>query len=201
MRRLCLCLLLVFSACTEKKTAMAVPVAHQPAPLKPMLTKPSVALPAPQATKNCASQEEADALNMRVLQSDLVVGSLSCKLHNDYADFVKSNKKALADHALVMKRYFDRTGSGTAGMDRFVTTLANDSSKHSLNNHETAFCGQARGLFQELKAFSSTQLSSKLANTPDIVIRRNIPLCPPATADVNRAGPKATTPMKDALKR
>lgn len=204
MRRLPLLLLVSLAAC-HPKPAVAPTVSHA-TPLTPSLVQPAPALAAAPvvprvSAANCADQDEADALNMRVLQSDLMVGALSCRLNVEYGDFVKSQKASSANYANAMKKYFTRTGSGTAGMDRFVTSLANASSKQSLRAHETNFCGQAKELFKELRSLSSTQLAAKLNNTQDIVNRRGIPLCAQASADVNRSGPQPTTPISKALQK
>ncbi len=154
------------------------------------------------APKKCATQAEADALNMRVLQTDMMVGGLSCQLSAEYADFVKSQRANLQEKSEVMRKYFQRAGGGTAGMDKFVTSLANASSKQSLRARSAAFCQQAKGLFTEVKALSTTQLEEKLNKTQDITARRGIPLCAGASSNPSdRPGPKPTTPIGDALKR
>ena len=125
----------------------------------------------------CLSADEADALNMRVLQTDLMVSGLACKLHNDYAAFVQKQKASLARHATIMSSYFKRTTGNTNAMDKFVTGLANASSTQSLQMKENRFCEQAKALFAEVNELKERQLLEKLAATPDIVVRRGVPIC------------------------
>jgi hypothetical protein len=129
------------------------------------------------ANPRCATRAEADALNMRVLQTDLMVAGLSCQMHAEYASFVKYHKDNLKHHGGVMRDYFQRISASPREMDKFVTSLANESSTQSLNMKAAQFCNQAKLLFGEVNSISHDALLEKLARTPDITARTTVPLC------------------------
>lgn len=136
-----------------------------------------VAHVAPARAGSCLMPNEADAMHMRILQTDLMVAGLSCQLRNDYAQFVRSQKHQFSHHASVLKSYFERSGGGTSGMDRFITGLANGASSQSLQRTQSTYCQQARYFFNEVNRIPHDQLLQRLAYTPDITARRGRALC------------------------
>ncbi len=102
------------------------------------------------AKSNCASPDELQGLNTRVLQSDLMVGALACKQQASYNAFVKKFQTELVRRSDSMQSYFRRVYGGASAnkLNRFVTNLANDSSSTSLNMQENQFCGAIQETFQ-----------------------------------------------------
>lgn len=121
----------------------------------------SVTLPAHAAPK-CANASEISAINMRVLQSDLMVAALACNQKESYNQFVKKFKTELVSRSDSMQHYFQRVHGGKAAnqLNRFVTSLANDSSQTSLNANEADFCRAASALFSQVMAAKPAELTT-----------------------------------------
>ena len=102
-----------------------------------------------QASGACANSVEMAALNSRVLQSDLMVAALACQQKTQYNAFVRKYQSELVDRGETLQGYFKRVhgGSSTQQLNRFVTSLANDSSQHSLNSSEKDFCRKSLAVF------------------------------------------------------
>jgi hypothetical protein len=88
-----------------------------------------VAAAAPVAYANdaarCASAQEADAFELRALQSRLMVAALSCNQQAAYNTFVEKFRPTLTSAGHAMQSYYARTGGGETALNRYVTSLAN----------------------------------------------------------------------------
>ena len=76
-------------------------------------------------TARCASAEEADAFQLRALQSRLMVAALSCNQQTAYDTFVEKFRPRLASAGHMLQGYYTRTGGGETALNRYVTSLAN----------------------------------------------------------------------------
>ncbi len=104
---------------------------------------------------------EQTALDVRYLQTELMVAALSCgrpEFHNHYNVFVAKFGGSLKRHANVMKSYFSREygAQGTTQLDRYVTRLANEASLRSMQ--QTAFCQDSVSLFERVTALDPASL-------------------------------------------
>lgn len=102
--------------------------------------------------KLCAHQNEKQALNSRALQSLLMVSAISCGQQGSYNQFVKKFQPYLANQHKILQSYFTRIYSHNAAaqLNAFMTVLANESSKRSLQNDSEAFCQTAKDLFTQV---------------------------------------------------
>ncbi len=77
-----------------------------------------------------ATPAERSALNVRLLQSDMMVAALSCQLRDDYNAMVRRFGPELARHGSDLRGLFARTygSGGEAELNKYVTRLANESS-------------------------------------------------------------------------
>lgn len=105
----------------------------------------------------CAKPEEMEAIHVRALQTELMMAGLSCNGKRHYSNFVRKNQRELKEYAQSMRGYFVRNFGGNAEskMDEFVTALANESSKKSMQTGQKSFCSNANNLFKAV-ATSST---------------------------------------------
>lgn len=96
-------------------------------------------------------------MNVRVMQTELMVAALSCRavpgrdFTGQYNAFVKSHGDRLVGHGKVLTAYFkDRYGANDfrRQLDAFITALANDASRRSMNS--ATFCDESVQLFQEV---------------------------------------------------
>jgi hypothetical protein len=127
-----------------------------------MLTASPVAF----AKSNCAAPDEFQALNARVLQSDLMVGALACKQQASYNAFVKKFQPELVRRSNGMQSYFKRVygGASTNQMNRFVTNIANDSSTTSLNMNESQFCSTIKQAFSTILSSDTRNLNTLISD-------------------------------------
>lgn len=117
---------------------------------------------------NCASPREEAALNARALQSYLMVAAISCGQQSDYNDFMKKHGFSLAKEGKVLQDYFSRVYSkrATTELNRFITFLANESSKRSLKQEDAAFCARSSKVFSDLTKKDAKQFF-KLASASE----------------------------------
>lgn len=101
----------------------------------------------------CAESKELAALETRVLQTELMVGALTCGQSKRYNDFVQSYKTDLVNYGKTIRSLFQRAYGGGAKhkLNKFVTKLANDSSQRS-NAARQGYCMLAGALFDEVSA-------------------------------------------------
>lgn len=116
------------------------------------LTTLVLALPISVAAKKCADKNEKAALDLRAMQSQLMVAALSCNQHEAYNRYIKKFSRELSQQGRAFEHYFRRIYSQKAPyeMNRFITTLANASSKQSLRLNDEEFCQTSSYLFKEL---------------------------------------------------
>jgi hypothetical protein len=93
----------------------------------------------------CASVEEANAFQLRALQSQLMVAALSCNQQTAYNTFVEKFRPTLASAGRTMQGYYTRNG-GEAAMNRFVTSLANAAGLSRAEKPE-GFCADTWTMF------------------------------------------------------
>lgn len=110
----------------------------------------AVLLVQPAEASKCASPKEHDALNARVLQTELMVAALSCQNQPLYNAFVKKFRKQLVANGNSMRTYFENKHGSAADsrMNAMVTRLANEASQVS-NAQHLGFCYQTSLLFSE----------------------------------------------------
>lgn len=127
------------------------------------------------ANADSLSARERAALDVRYLQTELMVAALSCgrpDFHQHYNVFVSKFSKSLKQHANVMKNYFNRQygKQGMKQMDSYVTRLANEASLRSMQ--QVSFCEDSRVLFQRVTSLEPTSLdafSASVARSREMV--------------------------------
>jgi hypothetical protein len=114
------------------------------------------------ALAQCATTQELQAMTMRALQSELMVAALSCGMKDNYNHFIDTNKLQLRNHGTMLRGYFQRHHGGKAEpeLNAFVTQLANQASRMSLNQSDRLYCRQASLMFRMIQAQQATQLGS-----------------------------------------
>jgi hypothetical protein len=102
-------------------------------------------------------------MHVRRLQTQLMVGALSCgqqRMVADYNSFVTKFDRALKANGVALKSYFAKTfGSrGANEMDAFITKLSNELSLVSMRN--PSFCERTGGLFDSVLALAPGEIES-----------------------------------------
>lgn len=119
------------------------------------------------AGAKCARPVERTALEMRVLQSELMVAALTCDYRADYNNFVTRFQPVLSKQGDALRTYFRRVNGAAAvkSLDSFVTQMANSASKLS-REQGRLFCQDTRTALQTLSTMAIDALPSFAANWP-----------------------------------
>ena len=119
-------------------------------------------VPAVQAAPCAGTPTQADiSIEVRRLQTNMMVAALACGARSDYNEFVITHRSSLQKYGQAIRTEFRRR-YGKAGdnrLNQFVTRLANEASARSNADREN-FCAEATASFQEarMQGASLTQL-------------------------------------------
>ncbi|MCF8500684.1 MAG: hypothetical protein K9H11_09480 [Rhodospirillum sp.] len=129
----------------------------------------------------CDPDKGSQALNVRTLQSHLMVAGLSCGQSAQYNQFVGQYQKELVNHGQSLKAYFNRTygGAGRRELNAYVTRMANEASRRSMVDRR-AFCQESLTVFQTLESQAQTTLVSYIVAAAPFAIQPEG--CPTRTA-------------------
>lgn len=106
--------------------------------------------------QSCANAREHAAFQLRALQTHLMVGALSCGMHDRYNAFVTRWQSDLAGAHRNLSAYFNRTygNRGQRELNEYITALANAQSQESVR-HGSSFCGRIGPMFERVAALGS----------------------------------------------
>jgi len=123
----------------------------------------------PVLANTCLRPEERSALEVRALQSYLMVSALSCQRGESYNQFVRRFGNELGVAARATSGYFQRAhgGQGRTRFDSHNTNLANEHSEDGIRAG-SFFCRDAESLFRQVLATPGPQLA-------EFSVQRNIP--------------------------
>ncbi len=114
----------------------------------------------------CANGSEKLAFDIRAAQSYLMVSALSCGWQKDYNNFVKRFSSQLVYNNSILKKYFDRSynKNSESHLNKFITNLANESSKQSLSVSLKQFCKESNGIFKQALSTKPSKIKELAAN-------------------------------------
>ena len=115
---------------------------------------------------------EVNAVNVRILQSEMMVAALTCNMRTRYNTVVVRYQGELVSHARVLKKMFRRDHGARAQseLDGFVTQLANDASIRSIRERQT-FCTNATKMFTTILAGENTLAATGLRTVEEAVVQ------------------------------
>lgn len=144
--------------CTSKAAIMLALVGTLAAPVTAF-----GAIPCEKAVGTTTRSEGEIAIEVRRLQTTLMVAALSCNARSYYNDFVIKYRARLQHFGKAIRVEFRRRYGqyGSKKLDRFVTHVANKASARSNANRAT-FCSEALTFFQQTAA-RDTVLASIVA--------------------------------------
>jgi hypothetical protein len=158
------------------------------------------ALPATAQTR-CATAEERTAFEIRALRTELMVAWLSCRAlpGRDFLPqingFLQRHRADLQRHDVAFTGHFQRIygpQQGRVALDRYMTSLANDYSRQSMNN--VNFCDEQVQLFQLVEAIDARDLVSFAGERARVNSQLVSPTaCPSAPAPVRPVRPGAAS--------
>ncbi|MEQ8195972.1 MAG: hypothetical protein RIB59_15940 [Rhodospirillales bacterium] len=135
----------------------------------------------------CPSPAEQRALDVRVLQTHLMVAALSCDAKSSYNSFVNKFHAELVPHGYALRRLFKRTYGKSARhqLNRFITRLANDESASRITAGER-YCPNAQMLFTRVLGAHNGYVGTLASNLP-IAGSHGITACQPKQDDFKAA--------------
>lgn len=119
---------------------------------------------------------EETALRVRVLQSNLMVAALTCKMEGAYNATVTKFRSELTHHGRTLRGYFDRAygSKGVSKLDNLVTQLANDAASRS-NKQRRQFCTSARRVFDNVLALPADGFAGFAEQTKELGVGGPLP--------------------------
>ncbi len=109
-------------------------------------------LSAQAAVVTCGYKVEKDALDFRVMHSDLMVAALTCGQKDYYNRFIGNNPAFITKQTEMMRSYFNRVygQEQESRFNQFITRIANGASRKSLKMPLTLYCLEASRTFSKL---------------------------------------------------
>ena len=128
------------------------------------------------ASAELENQEKA-SLHVRVLQSNLMVASITCRLSDAYNATLTKFENELIRHDDTLRSYFDRvygTKKGAAKLDHYITDIANEIAVRS-SKRRSKYCASARSIFERVLVLSPSDLSGFATETREFGISGALP--------------------------
>jgi hypothetical protein len=126
-----------------------------------LVVGPAVAAKKKPAEPPCIKGKVLSAFQMRMLQTELVVGALSCKMTPRYNDFVTAYKTDLMTAHKTLMAYFAKESK----LEDYKSRTANEVSQRSIANI-AEFCNYSTALYDKLLGTEKIQLASFAATEP-----------------------------------
>jgi hypothetical protein len=126
---------------------------------------------------SCPSEQVVQAMQVRLLQNELMVAALQCRAvqsydyQGKYNAFLHQFNGSLLQNANVLKDHFRRSfgASHQTQLDRYMTRIANDAGQRGMN---PGYCQQMAPLFEKVLLVKGTDLTSfSKQNLPVAVTR------------------------------
>ncbi|RVT90684.1 hypothetical protein EOD42_23055 [Rhodovarius crocodyli] len=129
----------------------------------------SLATPAFANGPTCATPEERSALDIRALQSQLMVLALTCQQEEQYNRFVTQHRGTLGSVYNQVQRHFRRVygGAGQRRLDEYITNTANGHSQVGISQG-SLFCSNQAGLFPAALASTTRDQLAQLSQQRQI---------------------------------
>jgi len=109
----------------------------------------------------CVKDEVLTSFEIRMLQTELVVGALSCKLTPRYNEFVTEHRPELMKAHKVLLRYFGRESR----LEDYKSRTANEASARSIADI-AAYCVETAALYDKVLAPDHPKLASLVKSEP-----------------------------------
>ena len=152
----------------------------------------AAAIATPVLADSCLQPAERTAMEVRALQSQLMVAALACGQTDQYNAFVTRNQRDLGDAYRTVTAHFKRVHGNVQGqrqLDGYITQLANAQSQDGIDQGST-FCQNVTPLFQQSLAQNTNmaQLAS-ISMQSNVVVPYELDTCTGASAAPVREAP------------
>jgi hypothetical protein len=152
----------------------------------------------PAIAQSCLQPAERAAFDVRALQSQLMVGALSCNQDAGYNDFVRKFQGDLASSYRTIQSHFRRTAGGAnqRELDSYITTLANAHSQDGIRAG-SQFCSMVTPLFPLALAQPNGAALAAFSQERNVLNPLATPECgTSATARSTPAAARSTPPAR-----
>ncbi len=107
----------------------------------------------------CKSPSETAAMQVKLLQNDLMIAALSCRAKARYNEFATKFRPDLVNSGRTLSNMFrrDHNGMGQVELDRFITYLANDGSARA-KRIGPGYCRVTTAFFDRVLSLSSAEM-------------------------------------------
>jgi hypothetical protein len=165
-----------------------------------LIAMPAMAQNAPRpaaSNQRCATPAERSALDIRALQSQLMVVAITCAKHDDYNRFVTQNRTVLGAAYNDVQRHFRRLhgGGGQRELDAYITNTANGHSQVGISQG-SLFCTNQAPLFPAALAANGRDALAGLSRERQIAQVYTPDACPAARPAARPAGQQSTQPQR-----
>lgn len=147
-----------------------------------IITSIALVIPGLAQAAPCAKQADQTALQVRMLQTELMVAALTCNQRTDYNSFVTRFKPQLSAQGKHLQVFF-KTQYGAASskaLNGFITKIANESSRRGMMKRG-AFCRNATRIHADSVKIKPASLTV-LAETQPFAGLHGISACPTKVA-------------------
>ncbi len=141
------------------------------------------------AAQACVNPREKAAFDLRALQTHLMVGALSCDMHDRYNTFVTRFQSDLAGAHRTLTGYFNRAhgARGQRDLNAYITALANAQSQEGIR-HGNMFCARVAPMFDRVLASSGGNDLAALAAQANLPQAYAVTPCEVRTAETPSRG-------------
>ncbi len=120
---------------------------------------------------------EKTSLHVRVLQSNLMVASITCRFSDAYHATLTKFESELIRHDDNLRSYFNRVygkKKGPAKLDHYITDIANEIAIRS-SKRRKSYCASARTVFDRVLALSPSDLEEFATESREFGIGGTLP--------------------------
>ena len=143
-------------------------------------------------TLETAKPSELSAIQVRVLQSEMMVAALTCDLRPQYNEIVILFKDELGRHGANLRSYFERSygrAGGEKQLNSFVTEMANRASSHAVSQG-SFYCAGAKNLLTDILSLPGRGLKLADASRQSVDMTSFQVITPGPGVQVASAAPK-----------
>lgn len=151
-------------------------------PTRPLLALACIlGLTAPAIANTCLQPSERVAMELRALQSRLMVGAIACQQQDAYNTFVRRHQGDLGGAYRTAEGHFRRAGGGQRRWNQVDTEFAaSQSQEHTRLG--SFFCTDTTAFFQQTAALNTGADLARFAVERNILVAYNAPTCTGAAA-------------------
>jgi hypothetical protein len=155
------------------------------------------------AVAACLQPQEQRAVDLRTVQSQLMVAAITCRREDDYNRFVQRFQADLARAHNTLGRYFRRVhgAAGPREFDSYITNLANTQSQSALRQGNQ-FCRNSEVLWSSAASLANANAVPQMVAQHQIVGALDAQACrtaaPPATRPAQQRTEAPAQPTRTA---